>query len=61
MNNNLLVIYFNILIVLLMIPLFILNASTPMVILAVFSVFSFVINKRLDDIEELLKQRYRGD
>jgi len=57
MNSNMLIIYFNILIVLFMIPLFILNAYTPMVILAVFSAFSLVINKRLDDIEDLLKRR----
>jgi len=60
MNSNTLIIVFNLFLLSSMVPLIIRNDYPAMAILAVLSLFSLVINKRLDDIEDLLR-RYRGN
>ena len=60
MNTNVLIIAFNIFLISFMIPLIITNNYPAMAILTVFVLFNFVINERLDKIEDLL-EKYRGN
>ena len=60
MNNLVIIIAFDIMILSFMFPLYVLHDYGGTYILAALIFLGFLINKRLDDIEDLL-EKYRDD